>query len=288
MALPMYAGIDKRWHKDVGSCGSTISKNSDEDITIVKKLVYYNSDTRDGSEPIKLGSDIWLTGNEGRVAVTFTCKFASTFTAKSDKIEIEAGKAVEGKLEASGSWTDSLKIDYTDSSYTNKVADGDSSVLGSDLYARISWTVSSSLSANLHYYVNSCEVKQLTKTGVVDNVDQYSYATGNGNIKIFDRAQCAAGVVDVEMAPGNHVHGKDNWNFNFRSFSFNKGGNDRQQLECEVKFCINKDYKDSSGNNIPNECAGVMANYNANKAAANYCTNNALAAFQWAKVTLSN
>ena len=107
-------------------------------------------------------------------------------------------------------------------------------VLGSDLYARISWTVSSSLSANLHYYVNSCEVKQLTKTGVVDNVDQYSYATGNGNIKIFDRAQCAAGVVDVEMAPGNHVHGKDNWNFNFRSFSFNKGGNDRQQLECEV------------------------------------------------------
>merc|ERR1712178_214170 len=261
MSLPIYAGIDKRWHKDVGSCGSTISKNSDEDITIVKKLVYHNSDTRDGTEPIKLGSDIWLTGNEGRVAVTFTCKFASTFTAKSDEIEIEAGKAVE---------------------------DGDSSVLGSDLYARISWTVSSSLSANLHYYVNSCEVKQLTKTGVVDNVDQYSYATGNGNIKIFDRAQCAAGVVDVEMAPGNHVHGKDNWNFNFRSFSFNKGGNDRQQLECEVKFCINKDYKDSAGNSVPNECAGVMANYNANKAAANYCTNNALAAFQWAKVTLSN
>ena len=127
MSQAKYAGIDQRWHKDVGSCGSTISKNIDDDITIVKKLVYFNSDTRDGSEPIKLGSDIWLTGNEGRVAVTFTCKFASTFTAKSDEIEIEAGKAVEGKLEASGSWSDSLKLDYTDATYTTAVADGDSS-----------------------------------------------------------------------------------------------------------------------------------------------------------------
>ena len=106
-------------------------------------------------------------------------------------------------------------------------------VLGSDLYARISWTVSSSLSANLHYYVTSCDVKQLKSNGAAVN-PVWSYSAGNGNIKIFDRSQCAAGVVDVEMAPGNHVHGKGNWNFNFRSFSFNKGGNDRQQLECEV------------------------------------------------------
>lgn len=126
MADAKYNGIDKRWYQDVGSCGSDISKNADDDITIVKKLIYHNSGAST-DEPIDLGSNIWLTGNGGRVAVTFTCKFKSTFTAKSDEIEIEAGKAVEGKLEASGSWSDSLKLEYVDSTYTNAVADGASS-----------------------------------------------------------------------------------------------------------------------------------------------------------------
>ena len=123
MSLPTYAGIDMRWYEDVGSCRSTISKNAADEITIVKKLIYYDADLKT-KEPIDLGSDVWLTGNGGRVSVEFTCKFASTFTAKSDEIAIEAGKAVEGKLEASGSWADSLKLEYTDSSYTNAVADG--------------------------------------------------------------------------------------------------------------------------------------------------------------------
>ena len=107
-------------------------------------------------------------------------------------------------------------------------------VLGSDLYAKISWDVSSSLSANLHYYVNSCEVKQLKSNNLKGDAEKWTYSTGNGNIKIFDKGQCAAGVVNTAMESGNLVHGKGDWKFNFRSFSFNSGGNDRQQLECEV------------------------------------------------------
>merc|ERR1712012_727175 len=117
MSASTYDGINMRWYQDVGSCRSTISKNAAEEITIVKKLIYYDNQL-ETKEPIDLGSNVWLTGNGGRVSVEFTCKFASTFTAKSDEIAIEAGKAVEGKLEASGSWADSLTLEYTDSTYT--------------------------------------------------------------------------------------------------------------------------------------------------------------------------
>lgn len=285
MSASDYAGIDTRWYQDIGDCRSTVSKNDAEEITIVKSLIYYNSDTEDGTEPIDLGSKVWLTGNGGRVSVKFTCKFASTFTAKSDEIAIEAGKAVEGKLEASGSWADSLTLQYTDSTYTTAVSNGAASVLGSDLYAKISWDVSSSLSANLHYYVNSCEVRQLT----VDSGDpeKWSYESGNGNIKIFDKGLCAAGVVNTAMASGNTVHGKGDWKFNFRSFSFNSGGNDRQQLECEVKFCINKDYENSKGVTVTNECTGVKDTYDTNQAAEKFCTDGASDNFKWGKVTLA-
>merc|ERR1712227_179081 len=112
MSASTYDGINMRWYQDVGSCRSTISKNAAEEITIVKKLIYYDNQL-ETKEPIDLGSNVWLTGNGGRVSVEFTCKFASTFTAKSDEIAIEAGKAVEGKLEASGSWADSLTLEYT-------------------------------------------------------------------------------------------------------------------------------------------------------------------------------
>merc|ERR1712176_653655 len=149
-----------------------------------------------------------------------------------------------------GSWADSLKLEYTDSSYTNAILDGAASVLGSDLYAKISWDVSSSLSANLHYYVHG-------------------------------------GVVNTAMAAGNHMHGKGDWKFNFRSFSFNSGGNDRQQLECEVKFCINKDYTNSAGSAVPNECTGVKTTYDNNYNTNGYCTNGASANFQWGKVSLA-
>jgi len=284
MSASTYDGINMRWYQDVGSCRSTISKNAAEEITIVKKLIYYDNQL-ETKEPIDLGSNVWLTGNGGRVSVEFTCKFASTFTAKSDEIAIEAGKAVEGKLEASGSWADSLTLEYTDSTYTTPIVNGAASVLGSDLYAKISWDVSSSLSANLHYYVNSCEVKQLTSNGAEPAI--WSYSDGNGKIKIFDKGQCAAGVVNTAMAAGNHMHGKGDWKFNFRSFSFNSGGNDRQQLECEVKFCINKDYTNSAGSAVPNECTGVKTTYNNNYNNNGYCTAGASETFEWAKVSLS-
>ena len=48
---------------------------------------------------------------------------------------------VEGKMEAEGSWADSLAIEYTEPTFTTKRPDDFVGLLGSTFYVRITWSV---------------------------------------------------------------------------------------------------------------------------------------------------
>jgi len=262
-----YGYLHNMWKKSTGDCQSVITKDDDnEDIVITKTLVY--NDTAQADDPINLLHNIYLFGNQGRVSIEFTCKFASSFTATSDDIQIEAGEKVEGKLETQGSWVDSLVIDFTNQYWNETRADGYSNVLGSTLYARISWSVSSALSQDLLYYVESCQVKQLTD---INDGNGYKHNSGDGAIDIISNKTCTADVIDVALE-SNWLTGMEDWRFAFRSFSFTENGDDRQNLECEVKFCLNKVYKNSTDHDQPNECEALRQEpYVNNPGAPGYC-----------------
>ena len=48
---------------------------------------------------------------------------------------------VEGKLEAEGSWADSLAIEYTEPTFTTKVPDDFIGLLGTTFNVRVTWSV---------------------------------------------------------------------------------------------------------------------------------------------------
>ena len=69
--------------------------------------------THDAGDGFYLGDANIFTDASGRnVAVTFVCSFASTFTAESDDIEIEAGGEHHGHTSAEGSWEGSFHLHY--------------------------------------------------------------------------------------------------------------------------------------------------------------------------------
>ena len=81
-------------------------------ILAIKKSVVLTY-THDAGDGYKLGDANIFTDASGRnVAVTFVCSFASTFTAESDDISIEAGKEHHGHTSAEGSWEGSFHLHY--------------------------------------------------------------------------------------------------------------------------------------------------------------------------------
>ena len=110
----------------MGACDSTVERTKDGNHFLITKIFEYGGD----NSGILVGPRIFLD-DASTVTIKVSCKFLATHTAGSDDISIEAGAAVEGKLETEGSWQDSLTVwaindpfyntifEYFSYSYTN-------------------------------------------------------------------------------------------------------------------------------------------------------------------------
>jgi len=215
-------GVDKMWNHKVASCDSTIHRETvdDKDFIVVTKNLEYRGD----NQGMTLGSIIYLD-DAATVTIKVCCRFLASHSASSDDIAINAGSAVSGKLEAQGSWADSLKIEFTDTSFANKLPDSHVTILGTTHYIKVSWTVGAAtnpIANKLNWYISDCTVSN------PDNSDQ--------SVKIIEN-QCFADVVDTKKSSATMLS-SENFRFTFRSFSFNDNGNGKQKISCDVVFCL--------------------------------------------------
>ena len=97
--------IDSQWKYELGACDSTVERTEDGNYFLVTKILEYGGD----NSGILLGPRVFLE-DASTVTIKVCCKFSASHTAGSDDIAIDAGEAVEGKLETEGSWQDSLTV----------------------------------------------------------------------------------------------------------------------------------------------------------------------------------
>ena len=97
--------IDSQWKYALGACDSSVERTEDGNHFLVTKILEYGGD----NSGILLGPRVFLD-DASTVTIKVCCKFSASHTAGSDDIAIDAGAAVEGKLETEGSWQDSLTV----------------------------------------------------------------------------------------------------------------------------------------------------------------------------------
>jgi len=216
-------GVDKMWNHKVASCDSTIEREEvdDEQFIVITKILEYGGD----NQGKQIGAGTIFLDDAATVTIKVCCRFLASHQASSDDISIKAGSAVSGKLEAQGSWADSLKIEFTDKSFANKLLDSHVTLLGTTHYIKVSWTVgapTNPIAQKLNWYVSDCSVAN------VENTEQ--------TVKIIEN-QCFADVVDTKKSSATMLS-SENFTFTFRSFSFNNSGNGKQKISCDVVFCL--------------------------------------------------
>lgn len=164
------------------------------------------------------------------MTVTFKCKFAATATATSTQLGVKPHTAVSGvAAEAAGDWTGSMTLKYfTDNTFATQLESDEHSVfMGATMYVASTWSVTS-LSSTLRYYIEKCTVKDVSSEAKVAIVDGTCYASAVGAEALGDAAGDTATSKIVEQTS----------QFKYTSFSFDTAGNDAQELECTVNFCV--------------------------------------------------
>ena len=172
------------------------------------------------------GTKIYASGNE-KTTVEFKCNYASSATATSDDISINAPVDVSASVtEANGNFALGLSLKhYTDATY--KTILNDPIAIGSIVFPMITWEVNTS---KLGFYIENCDVIAVTDPDVPNSADP--------RIAII-RETCYAGVVSARISPDrasgifNHKEAK----FSYTSFSFTTDSADQQKISCTVQFC---------------------------------------------------
>jgi len=235
---PSFNNGEWTYAKALGTCGQETVKWTDPSTSI--KYIKFNKVLAVGGtvDPgitvtnTNAGTSSIFTSTEtNAVQVTFTCKFAASTTAKSSTVTVKPHVAVSGSAaEATGDWTGSMSLGFfTDNGFgTALTNDAHNVFIGSTMFVQSSWSVTSLTSA-LKYYIDGCTIKDLsTPTTLVDIVKDTCYAQTVGAIPLGS----AAGSTAVSKIVS------DNSQFSYTSFSFDTSGDDTQELECTIKFCV--------------------------------------------------
>ena len=172
------------------------------------------------------GTKIYASGGK-TTTVEFKCKYASSATATSDDIDIQAPVDVSASVtEAKGSFATGLSLKhYTDANYNAELTTP--IAIGSIVFPMITWEVTTS---KIGFYIENCYVIDVTNVDVPNDDDP--------RIPIILNT-CYAGVVSAAISPDratglfNHKKAK----FSYRSFSFDTASADQQKLSCTVQFC---------------------------------------------------
>merc|ERR1712227_315418 len=182
------------------------------------------------------GSMLWepvtQLSNGRKTEIIFSSRKSSntvetTHTAGSDDISIEAGAAVGGKLETQGSWQDSLTVRYTVPGFNSPRPSNYVGTLGETFYVRVAWSVHDKpIGQKLKWYISGCTVKDLNEDGTESGTD----------VTIIDKV-CYASV--LQTTPKSAIISTKEFDFQYRSFSFNTAGNGKQKLACDINFCLN-------------------------------------------------
>merc|ERR1712227_662075 len=217
-------GADKMWKHAPASCDSEVSRETKDDLDyiVVKKSFIYKGDNAAKT----LGASSIYLDDAATVTVEVCCRFLASHTTKSDDIAIEAGAPVEGKLEADGTWKDSLKIEFTIEDFSAKLASDHVSILGETLRVKVSWTVGDAstnpIAQKLNWYVSDCTLSDVTDAAK--------------SVQII-KNQCFAGVVETTKV-STKMQSSKNFKFSFLSFAFNSDGSGTQRIACDINFCL--------------------------------------------------
>merc|ERR1712176_1146669 len=125
-----------------------------------------------------------------------------TLTTKEITVKKTATSAEE-TFAQTGSWASSLSMNFKDENWEENLADDYVSVLGSTLRVDVGWSIyESPLAEKLNWYLSGCDVQSLLEDGEIDT---------------------------------------ENTIFSFKTFSFNAQAEKKQQVSCEVAFCLVED-----------------------------------------------
>jgi len=220
-------GANRMWKHAPASCDSEVSRETknNKDWIVVKKSFKYRGD----NEPKNIGDAAIYLDDAASVTIEICCRFLASHKATSDEITVEEGNVVEGKLEAEGSWTDSLAIEYTDPTFLTKLDDDHVTVLGSTFYVKVTWSVGDAviypMAEKLNWFVSDCSVSD------ADNTEK--------SVMIIEK-QCFAQVVNTKKLSAK-MQSDQIFKFSYSSFSFKESGAGKQKISCDIKFCMKAD-----------------------------------------------
>jgi len=235
------AGIDSQWKYDLGSCDSTVERSEDGTEILITKTIEYGGDNSGKT----LSSARIFLDDAATTTIKFCCRFKATHTAGSDEIEIKNPALIEGKLETEGSWKESFSVKYTEPGFVTPRPDDYVGRLGEIFYVRVAWSVANKpVGSKLSWYLSECNVIDIGTDG---------NETGD-KVSIINKV-CYANVLHTK--PKSSLISTANFDFEYKSFSFNTAGNGKQKLSCVINFCLNTettclDETKSANINCPN------------------------------------
>jgi len=218
-------GRNKQWLAPLGSCNSACEKTADNRLKVTKKFKY-------ASEPYTgddLGDVVLFTQIKDTIEVEIACFFDTTFSATSDQIELR-DEAVdhEGKLNAEGSWKDSLSIHYMLDDYSGQAPADHVQTLGTQFRVEVNWSVyNQPIASKLNWYLSKCKIEGLDDSGNVEK-----------SVNVVENI-CYAGVLNTK--PDNSMTSvavTEKFRFQYDSFSFNTDGGGKHRICCDVEFCL--------------------------------------------------
>jgi len=222
-------GVDKMWKYEPGTCDSTVSRVKDDNdvewIEVKKTLVY--GDSPDAAQ--KVQDTVVYLQDSATIAIEFVCRYPATVTLTTDQITVKSSDtSVEGKLLAKvGSWSSALAMDFKDED-GNNLADDFVGVLGATLRVSVAWSVfESEIGKKLNWYIPYCEVQGLLEDGEVDDSKKMSII----------KNMCFAQIFEAKPISESQMNTAD-YRFSFQTFSFDAAGEKKQQVSCNVNFCI--------------------------------------------------
>jgi len=236
-------GADKMWKHAPASCDSEVTRETkdDQEWIVVKKSFQWRGDNTAKA----IGTAAIYLDDAATATIEICCRFLASHRATSDEIEIKEPNLVEGKMEAEGSWADSLAIEYTESTFTTKRPEDFVGLLGSTFYVRVTWSVGDAetypMAAKLNWYVSDCTVSDVN--------------LGTGKSVTIIEDQCFAGVLDTTKVSAT-MQSDEMFKFTYKSFSFNDSGGGEQKISCDIQFCL-KDTECSTQTDLANlSCDG--------------------------------
>lgn len=237
-----------QYTKSLGTCGQTLSRVASTGTAGAKikftRVFKISGNTDPGLSVTDTSSNsikIYTSTSTNTVQVTFSCVFDATATATTSQVTIKPHVAVAGTaVEYEANWGDSLTLEYMDATFTTALS-GTDVFIGATLYVRSSWSIANGGGiASLKYYIDNCSVRDVAvgSSVKVSIVSDTCYAsTVNARMLGPSFGECSATNVCSKIVAQNSY-------FKYVSFSFDTSGNDVQELECDVNFCLD----DGTGN----------------------------------------